>query len=68
MLHWCWRQAPAQAMEMQREQLHARVEGERVEPGAGMLCEPSTLHFKAVLLTARATCLGDALHPAQSHE
>lgn len=42
--------------------------GERVEPGAGMLCEPPTLHFKAILLIARATCLGDALHPAQSHE
>lgn len=34
----------------------------------GMLHEPPTLHFKAILLSARTKRLGDALHSAQRHE
>lgn len=34
----------------------------------GMLCEPPTLHFKAILLSARTKRWGDALHSAQRHE
>lgn len=41
-LHWCWRWARAQVMEVQRERLHAHMEGERVEPGGDVMRAPNS--------------------------